>query len=169
MNAKPLLLAVGLCLLFTAGLSTAKTASPGDERSQEPRPKFYAKEVLDHVSVVDPENVLGEADGRCTEIRPGGEMTVLMESRIYYSDSSDEGTVVTKGEGRYGLAGLFTMNEEGEPAWQPLSPGGTPGGFKLGPIMFAVAQSIDTIRIVNDDTRSVLVDAVIGFRRDERR
>jgi hypothetical protein len=161
-------LAGGLGLFCAAGVFALKTAWPGDGHPQQSRPAFYAKEVLDHINVVAPENALGEADGRIAEIRPGGEMTVLMESRVYYSDSADDGTVITKGEGRYGLAGLFRMSEEGDSAWQPLYPGGTPGGFKLGPIMFPVAQSIDTVRIVNDDTRSVQVDAVMGFRKDER-
>ena len=58
------------------------------------------------------------------------------------------------------------MTEEGEPAWQPLNPGGTPGGFKLGSVMFPVTQSTDTIKIVNDDSRPVFVDAVIGYRKD---
>jgi hypothetical protein len=34
--------------------------------------------------------------------------------------------------------------------------------------MFSVAQSTDTLRIVNDDTRSVFVDAVIGYGKDGR-
>ena len=34
--------------------------------------------------------------------------------------------------------------------------------------MFNVAQSTDTIKIANDDTRSVFVDAVVGYGKGER-
>jgi len=166
MKAKTFRSATGLCLFCAAGALALSSGPQGSERSQERRPEFYAKQVLDHINVVDPEKALGEPDGDFAEIRPGGEMTVLMMSRIYYSDASDDGAVVTKGDGKYGLAGLFRMTEEGESAWQPLPPGGTPGGFKFGTSMFPVAQSTDTIRIVNDDTRSVYVDAVIGYGKD---
>ena len=166
MRNKASCLAGGLCCLCAAGILALKTAWPGVEPARQIRPASYAKQVLDDINVVAPEDALGEADGRFAEIRPGGEMTVLMDSRIYYTDGSDDGSVVTKGEGRYGLAGLFRMTEEGEPAWQPLNPGGTPGGFKLGSVMFPVTQSTDTIKIVNDDSRPVFVDAVIGYRKD---
>ena len=154
-------------LCAAAGLSALRPGPPGSGGSQEGRPGFYGERVLDHINVVSPENALDEPDGRFAEIRPGGEMTIRMASRIYYSDASDDGTIVTKGDGKYGLAGLFRMTEEGESAWQPLPPGRTPGGFKFGPSMFPVAQSTDTIRIVNDDTRSVFVDAVIGYVNKE--
>lgn len=158
--------AAGLCCLCAAGILALSTVWPGVGPAQQARPAFYGKDILDDIDVVAPEEALGEADGRFAEIRPGGEMTVLMDDRIYYSDASDDGRVVTKGEGQYGLAGLFRMTEEGEPAWQPLIPGGTPGGFKLGSVMFPVAQSTDTIKIVNDDSRSVFVDAVLGYRSE---
>jgi hypothetical protein len=136
--------------------------------AQDARPRFYAVKVSDHISVVDPQNVLGEPDGRWAEIRPDGELTVVLAERVYSSDASDDGAIVLKAEGRYGLAGLFRMNEEGESAWQPLAPGGTPGGFKFGLLRFVVAPSTDTIKIANDDTRSVFVDAVVGYGRGER-
>ena len=160
--------AAGLCCLCVAGILALNTVWPGVGRTPQARPAFYGQDILDDNDVVAPEEALGEADGRFAEIRPGGEMTVLMDDRIYYSDASDDGSVVTKGEGKYGLAGLFRMTEEGEPAWQPLIPGGTPGGFKLGSAMFPVAQSTDTIKIVNDDNRPVYVDAVLGYGKAER-
>ncbi|MGB8959562.1 MAG: hypothetical protein WCC00_11205 [Candidatus Aminicenantales bacterium] len=166
MRSKASCLAGGLCCLCAAGILALNMVWPGVEPAQQARPAFYGQEVLDDIEVVAPEDALGKADGRFAEIRPGGEMTILMDDRIYYSDASDDGSVVTKGEGKYGLAGLFRMTEEGEPAWQPLNPGGTPGGFKLGSAMFPVAQSTDTIKIVNDDTRPVFVDAVLGYRSE---
>jgi hypothetical protein len=153
----------GIGLLGAAGLMSLGLGPQGGAGPQERRPAFYAREVIDHINVVSPDDALGEADGAFAEIKPGGEMTVRMEQTIRYSDASDEGLVITKGDGRYGLAGLFRMTEEGESAWQPLAPGRTPGGFKFGPSMFPVAQSTATLRIVNDDTRSVYVDAVVGY------
>ncbi len=96
----------GLCCLCAAGILALNTVWPGVGPARQIRPASYAKQVLDDINVVAPEDALGEADGRFAEIRPGGEMTVLMDSRIYYTDGSDDGSVVTKGEGRYGLAGL---------------------------------------------------------------
>jgi hypothetical protein len=151
----------GLGLVAAAGLCLAAAF-------QDDRPRFHARQVSDHVSVVDPQNALGEPDGRLAEIRPGGELTVVMAERIYYSDASDDGAVVVKGGGSYGVAGLFRMTEEGDPAWQPLAPGRTPGGFKFGTSMFSVVQSTDTIKIANDDNRSVFVDAVVGYGKDDK-
>jgi hypothetical protein len=160
--------AAGLCLIGAAVLWASRTSPAAGQDAQAERPKVYGARILDHINVVDPDNALGEADGRFAEIRPGGELTVLMAERLYYSDASDDGTVVTKEGGRYGVAGLFQMTEEGPPAWQPLAPGRTPGGFKFGTSMFSVVQSTDTLKIANDDTRSVFVDAVIGYGKDKR-
>jgi len=166
MDTNAVIRSAGLGLLIAAGLLLLEPAAPAAQELRKDKDEFYAREVLDKIEVVSPESALGGPDGRFAEIRPGGEMTVRMESRIYYSDSADDGSIVTKGGASYGLAGLFRMTEEGEEAWQALHPGRGPGGFKFGPMMFPVTQSTDTIRIVNDDTRSVYVDAVIGYRKD---
>jgi len=168
MKKSVVLVTAGLCLFGAAGLLASRSKAPAGGASQDDRARFYGRQVVDHISVVDPANALGEPDGRFAEIRPGGEMTVLMADRIYYSDASDDGAVVAKGDGRYGLAGLFRMNEEGQSAWQPLPSGRTPGGFKLGTSMFNVVQSTDTLKIANDDTRSVFVDAISGYGKGER-
>ena len=168
MKKSVVLVAAGLCLFGAAGLLASRSTSPVGGASQDDRARFYGKQVVDHISVVDPGNALGEPDGRFAEIRPGGEMTVLMADRIYYSDASDDGAVVAKGDGRYGLAGLFRMDEEGQSAWQPLPTGRTPGGFKVGTSMFNVVQSTDTLKIANDDARSVFVDAVVGYGKGDR-
>lgn len=166
MDAKTLIRTAGPALAAAAMIALFGPAAPSAPRPQGKTDEFYARDVVDKVEVVSPDHALGEPDGLFAEIRPGGELTLRMESRIYYSESSDDGSVVTKGGASYGLAGLFRMDEEGEDAWQPLHPGRGPGGFKFGPAMFPVAQSTDTIRIVNDDTRPVYVDAVVGYRRD---
>jgi hypothetical protein len=163
---KTLFLLCGLGLVLAAAPAFRPRAAAAEGPPQKGVPEFYANEVVDQVNVLDAGNALGEPDGRYAEIRPGGEMTVRMPEPIRYSDGSDDGRIVTKGGARYGLAGLFKMTEEGESAWQPLAPGGTAGGFKLGTSMFPVTQSTEALRIVNDDTRSVFVDAVFGFRRE---
>ena len=168
MKKNAVLIAAGLCLFGAAGLLASRSTAPAGGAPQDDRAGFYGKQIVDHISVVDPGSALGEPDGRFAEIRPGGEMTVLMADRIYYSDASDDGAVVAKGDGRYGLAGLFRMDEEGQSAWQPLPTGRTPGGFKVGTSMFNVVQSTDTLKIANDDARSVFVDAVIGYGKGER-
>lgn len=154
-----------LAFVGMAGLLALRAAYPGGR--QEHRPGFYAQKVLDHINVVAAGNALGAPDGRVAEIRPGGEMTVHMEQPIYYLEGQDDGAVVIKGDGQYGLAGLIKMSEEENFAWQPLVPGRSPGGFKLSTDPFVAPQTTDTIRIVNDGTRPVFVDAVIGFKREQ--
>lgn len=166
MDSNAVIRSAGLVLVIAAGLLFLEPAAPGAQEPRKDKDEFYAREVLDKLEVVSPENALGGPDGRFAEIRPGGELTVRMESRIYFSDSADDGSVVTKDEARFGLAGLFRMSEEGQEAWQPLHPGRGPGGFKFGPMMFPVTQSTDTIRIVNDDMKPVYLDAVIGYRKE---
>lgn len=153
------------CFACLAGLLALKTA--GYDGLQQYLPGFYAEKIIDHINVVAPENALGAPDGRIAEIRPGGEMTVHMEHPIYYLEGQDDGAVVIKGDGQYGLAGLIKMSEKENFAWQPLVPGRSPGGFKLSTDPFVAHQTTDTIRIVNDDTRPVFVDAVIGFKREQ--
>lgn len=166
MKSRIFFAAVSACLVL-AGMPPALRAptEPGDGLCDS-RGEFYADKVVDHINVVAPENALGEPDGRFAEIRPGGEMTVRMEQQIFYLEGSDDGAVVAKGPGQYGVAGLMQMSEEGEFAWQPLVPGRSPGGFKLSTDWFAAPQATDTIRIINDDTRPVLVDAVVGFKKE---
>lgn len=168
MKRNVVLVAAGLCLFGAAGRPASRPSTAASGAPQDDRAGFYGKQVVDHIGVVDPAAALGEPDGRFAEIRPGGEMTVLMAARIYYSDASDDGAVVAKGDGRYGLAGLFRMSEEGQSAWQPLPTGRTPGGFKIGTSMFNVVQSTDTLKIANDDARPVFVDAVVGYGKGER-
>jgi hypothetical protein len=125
--------------------------------------EFYAARVIDHINVNTPENALGRPDGRFAEVKPGGDMTVVMDGVLHFRDGSDDGYVVVKAEGAYGLAGLFHMGEEGEPAWLPLAPGSAPGRFKLGTMRFSADQRTDTIRFVNDGDRSIYLDAVAGI------
>lgn len=135
----------------------------GADHVQERRREFYAKHVVDHVNINDPESALGKPDGRFAEIKPGGEMTMLMEEALIFLEGSDDGFVVVRGDGAYALAGLFRMSEEGSPAWQPLTPGSAPGRFKLGAFRFHTMQSTETLRIVNNDSRPVYLDAVVGI------
>ena len=125
--------------------------------------EFYAVRVVDHINVNAPGNATGRPDGRFAEIKPDGEMTLRMESALRFLEGSDDGFLVVKAEGEYGLAGLFELGDEGGPAWLPLGPGSGPGRFKLGTMRFSPAQSTDTIRIVNGGARPVYLDAVAGI------
>ena len=131
-----------------------------------PSGEFYAKRVVEHISVNAPENALGRPDDRFAEIKPGGEMTVLMDNVLHFLEGADDGYVVIKAEGAYGLAGLFRMSEEGAPAWLPLAPGSAPGRFKLGTMRSSPVQSMDSIKVVNDGDRPVYLDAVAGIGED---
>jgi hypothetical protein len=150
-----------LGLLSAAGILLITLGSiPPQDRAGE----FYAEQVVDYVNITEPENALDAPDGRFAEIKPGGKLTVRMEDTLYFLEGSDDGFVVVKGDGAYGLAGLFQMTEEGAPAWQPLAPGSGPGRFKLGAFRSSPVQSTATIRIVNNDSRPVYLDAVVGIR-----
>lgn len=165
MDRRTGILIASLAFVGMAGLLALRAAYL--DGRQEHRPGFYARKVLDHINVVAAGNALGAPDGRVAEIRPGGEMTVHMEQPLYYLEGQDDGAVVIKGDGQYGLAGLIKMSEEENFAWQPLVPGRSPGGFKLSTDPFVAPQTTDTIRIVNDGIRPVFVDAVIGFKREQ--
>lgn len=149
-----------LCLLFVL-ITAAQVGNSGRV--------FYAARVIDQTNVNNPEYILGEPDGKLAEIKPGGEITVLMSEQIVYHTASDDGYLVVQGEAAYGLAGLFRLDAEGRIAWQPLAPGSNKNGFKLGFDQFQSFQRTSAIKIVNDDSRrSLLVDAVAGFRSDDK-
>jgi len=130
---------------------------------------FYAKRVIDKINVNTPENVLGKPDGKFAEVKPGGELTVVMEEQIVFNTAADDGFVVVQGETPYGLAGLFSFSDEGKTAWQPLWPGSMKNGFKLGTDIFLSIQRTNIIKIANDDPeQALLVDAIAGLASDNK-
>jgi hypothetical protein len=138
-------------------------------RGQEGRPKFYASRVISEKGVVNAREVLGEPDGRYAEIAPGGQMVLLMENKIYPSTTFDDGIVFVKEEADYGLEGWFPESgSQKDPgfAWMPLIRGQSSGGFRVAHVdALAGSAGVNMIRISNNDTKPILVDAVAGYGR----
>jgi hypothetical protein len=169
MNRKVVFAAwAALCL---AGLKTpAGGAKPGQEDQtleQEDRPIFFASRVLYQQDVVDPDAVLGEPDDDFAEILPGGQMIFLMEDRIYPSMASDDGLILCEGDIDYGLAGWFPVGDSQNPqqyAWLALLNGKSPSGFRLAAFRpDSGSPGVNMLKIVNNDTKSLWLDAVVGY------
>lgn len=163
-----------LLLAFGAGIAALRSPAPVAARGQsdEERPKFYVDRVMSHKDVKDPQNILGEPDGRFAEIAVGGQMELLMERPIFPS-GVDDGTVVCEGEANFGLEGwILAGGTEGtaQYAWMPLVRGMSAGGFRLtSPAGMGGtpegSPGVNRIRISNADSKPILVDAVIGYGR----
>jgi hypothetical protein len=166
----PALILLALC----AGAAALRSPVPaaGREQGAGERPQFYVDRVMSHKDVTDPENILGEPDGRFAEIAVGGQMVLLMEKPIFPS-AVDDGTVVCRGEANFGLEGwILAGGTEGSPqyAWMPLVRGVSSGGFRLtSPAAMGGtpegSPGVNRIRISNADARPIFVDAVIGYDR----
>jgi len=154
----------------------ARVLFSGQERGrgqEEPdRPKFYAKRILFEQNVKNADDALGEPDGRAAEIGPGGHLIVLMEERIYPSLNYDDGYVVLLEDSRFNVEGWFPMTGTQKPsqfAWIAMVRGQSPRGFRLA-FMDPIEGSagVNMIRISNDDTKAILMDAIVGYVRQER-
>jgi hypothetical protein len=171
---KGLLPASFLIFLSASLLARASSSFPGKALGQDQpqRPKFYAVQIVCEKEVQDVKDSLGAPDGRSAEILPGGQLVVLMQKTFI-----DIGTLVFKGEMDYGLEGWFhvqdTQDERQDYAWIPfwsgrfILPGMWPGGFSFGPgrpgLSLYGGLGVDKIRITNAGTKSLFVDAVIGY------
>jgi hypothetical protein len=165
-----------ILLVLTAGeIAAARAAAPspqpGREQEQGERPKLYARSVVFELNVKNSRDALGEPDGRFAEIAPGGQLVLLLEDRIYPSATFDAGVVVTKEESQYGLEGWFLVSgtpQDPQFAWMPLVRGQSPASFRLA-VMEAGEGSagLNMIRISNADTKPILLDALVGYGREE--
>jgi hypothetical protein len=175
------LLPASLLLFLSAGLlARAPSGFTGKApRQDQPQwPKFYALRVVSEKDVLNAKDCLGAPDGRCAEILPGGQLVVLMEKTFI-----DIGTLVFKGEMDYGLEGWLhvqdTQDERQDYAWIPfwsgrfILSGMWLGGFSFGPGLPGLSLygglGVDKIRITNAGTKSLFVDAVIGYRLEAER
>jgi len=153
--------------------------APGQDQPQ--RPKFYALQVVCQKDVQNAKDSLGAPDGRYAEILPGGELVILMENRLYPfpivgwgievgGGPPDSGSIVGQGGEDFRLEGWFPMDDvEGKEhyEWIPLGPSAT--GFCLFPpptYSFERNAGVDMIRITNPGTKSLFVDAVIGYGKE---
>jgi len=140
---------------------------------QPERPKFYAICVVSEKDVLNAKNSLSAPDGRYAEILPGGQLVVIMEKNFI-----DSGTVVCKGEEDYGLEGWVqmqdTQDEQQNYAWMIIQRepsnrfiflGGDPNSGMGG----YWGMAVNTVRITNSGTKSLFVDAVIGYGMEAER
>jgi len=147
------------------------TAGPGPAYPQEKaeRPTYYAKNVVFENQVGNAAEALGKPDGRYAEIKPGGTLILFLEAKIYPSGILDDGMVVCKEEGNYGLAGWLPteVTDQGpQYAWVLLVRGRSPSSFRLTTLVPGEGSAgIDMIRITNDDSKSIFVDALVGYGR----
>jgi hypothetical protein len=180
MRKRGFLTASFLLFLLAGPLARATSGSSGKTAGQDQpeRSKFHALQVVCEKKVQNAKDSLGPADGRSAEILPGGQLVVLMENILFpslimgYGENAgciDSGSVVGKGEADFGLEGRFTWQDtehEEHHEWIPLGPTAT--GFCVSPPPLAICTykdnaGVDMIRITNASTKSLFVDAVIGY------
>jgi len=180
MRKRALLPASFLLFLSASFLTHASSAFAGraPRQDQPQRPKFYALQVVYEKQVQNAKDSLRSPDGRYAEILPGGQLVLLMQNILFSSPiigngetagCVDSGSVVGKGEADFGLEGRFTWQDtQGEQRheWIPLGPTAT--GFCISPpplatCSFKDSAGVDMIRITNPGTKSLFVDAVIGY------
>jgi len=142
-------------------------------------PRFYALQVVCEKKVQNAKDSLGVPDGTYAEILPSGQLVMLMANIILPSRISgygenagcvDSGSVVGKGETDFGLEGRFRWQDaQGEEhhEWIPLLPTAT--GFCISPppltlCSFEDSSGVDLVRISNTGSKSLFVDAVIGYK-----
>jgi len=168
-------------LFLSAGLLTytlSRFAGKAPRQDQPQRPKFYALQVVYEKQVQNAKDSLRSPDDQFAEILPGGQLVLLMENILFPSPITgngetagcvDSGSVVGKEETDFGLEGRFMWQDtQGEQRheWIPLGPTAT--GFCISPPPLAIysfkdSAGVDMIRITNPGTKSLFVDAVIGY------
>ena len=147
-------------------------------QNQPERPKFYALRIVFEKEVQNAKDSLGAPDGRYAEILSSGQLVMLMENILLPSRISgygenpvcvDSGSVVGKGETDFGLEGRFTWQDtQGEQRHEWIRLGPTMTGFCISPPPSAICSfkdnsGVDFVRITNPGSKSLFVDAVIGY------
>ena len=176
----------GLLLFLAAGLlAPAPNGFAGKALGQDQpeRPKFYARRVVCEKKVQNAKDSLGAPDGRYAEILPGEQLVLLMEKELYLFPGigggpeggpslADSGSVVGKGGADIGLEVWSPWQDtQGKYhyGWVPVGVSTT--GFILPMIdiyspSFKGNTGVNKIRINNLGTKSLFVDAVIGYGRE---
>jgi hypothetical protein len=162
-NLIPAAVFLGLTAVSVVSLPSAYV------QEKEERPAFHVKRVVFDNNVENAQNAAGKPDGRYAEIKPGGTLVLFMEAKIYPSGILDDGLIICREEGNYGLAGWFlteTTDAGPQYAWMPLAKGRSPSSFRITTLVPGEGSAgIDMIRIMNDDSKSIFVDAVAGYGR----
>ena len=169
------LLTVAFLLFLSMGLLARAPGYPSGkmERPDQPeRPKFYAVRVVSEKEVLNAKGSLGAPDGGYTEILPGGQLVVIMEKNFIES-----GTVVCKGEEGYALEGFFhmqdTQDERQNYLWMSIQRESSNRFtfFSSGGYFYAWwgNTGMNMVRITNIGTKSLFLDAVIGYGLEAER
>jgi hypothetical protein len=170
------LLGASLIIFFSAVLLASapiRISEVALGQETPPRSQFYALKVVSEKNVQNAKDSLGAPDGHTAEILPGGELILLMEDKLYpfpiegtpYVRLADSGSVVGKGGSDLTLEGwLPSWDERGwkQHYWVPLALSAT--GFCI----WITGEGVDLIRITNPGTKSVFVDAVVGYRKEPK-
>jgi hypothetical protein len=178
------LLPAGLLLfLLACFLTSTPHGFSGKMPGQPERPKFYALRIVSEKNVQNAKDSLGAPDGRYAEILPGGQLVLLMEKELYLFPGiggnpeggpalADSGSVVGKGEADIGLEVWSPWeDEENKPHHDWMAVGLSATGFIL-PVFYAFkgnTTGVNMIKITNVGSRSLFVDAVIGYAREAER
>lgn len=178
------LLPAGFLLFLSADLlASVLSGIPGKASGQDLpiKSKFYALRIVNEKKVQNAKDSLGAPDGSSAEVLPGGQLVVLMEKKLYsfpfglgFGEGSgflDSGSVVGKGGADFKLEGWFAWQDtQGKQQcdWIPL--GLSVSGFCL-PLIDSlppidISAGTDMIRVTNLGTKSLFVDAVIGYVRE---
>lgn len=183
------LLPAGFLLFLSVGLLASAPGSffgKTQDHGKKERPKFYALRVVSEKNVQNAKDSLGAPDGRYAEILPGGQLVLLMEKELYLFPGiggnpeggpalADSGSVVGKGEADIGLE-VWSPWQDAEGkyhyGWVPVGVSTT--GFSLPVIdiyspSFKGNTGVNKVRITNLSTKSLFVDAVIGYDREAER
>lgn len=164
------LLPTGVLLFLSASLlahAPSRFSGKPSGQDQPQRPKFYALQVVCKRNIQNPTESLGAPDGRYAEILAGGQLIVLMEKNFI-----DSGTVVCKGEVDYGLEGWFriqeTQDERQNYTWIIIQRESC-NRFLFFPESYIWwgNTGMNMIRITSVGTKSLFVDAVIGYGMEE--
>lgn len=180
MRKRRLLLSSFLLFLSAALPAHNQSGFPGKTsgQGQPERPKFYALQVIFEKNVQNAKDSLGAPDGLNAEILPGGQLVVLMENKLYPlprfinwledgAGLADSGSVVGQGEKDFSLEGWFpiqNMHGKQDYVWIPF--GLSVSGFC---VWLEGSAGVDMIRITNSGTKSLFVDAVIGYTKETER
>jgi hypothetical protein len=168
------LITVGVFLGLSGGIIIgARPSCYRHDQEEHERPKFYALRVVSEKDVQNAKDSLSAPDGRYAEILPGGQLVLLMEKNF-----ADSGTAVCKGEEDYGLEAWIhvqdTQVEQQDYIWaiiqrepsnrfnfMAFDPNSGMGG--------SWGMSVNMIKITNFGTKSLFLDAIIGYGLEAER
>jgi len=168
------LLPAGLLLFLSASLlanSSSDFPRKAPAQDQLQRPQFYALRIVFEKEVQTAKDSLGAPDGRYAEILPGGQLILFMEKKLYpfpiYGGPEgsygqiESGSVIGKGGADYVLEGWFPIKDkQGKQYYDWILLGLSASGFGIWP---TYDMGTNMIRIKNTGTKSLFVDAVIGY------